>query len=81
MVRFTINNIKPGVDVFRAETQAVQWGVAQWMLAIWNPDLMNFIRDDKRRRNRRLYYRAKGVVVHDQALNGRLFTSGAAQGS
>lgn len=38
-------------------------------LLIWNPDLMNFIKDKNRRRSRRLFYRAMGLVEHDRMLN------------
>ena len=49
---------------------SVRWVFAQWVLAIWNPGLMDFIRDPARRRGRRLYYRTKGIVLHDRELNG-----------
>lgn len=31
---------------------------------------MGFIRDPARRRGRYLYYRTKGIVLHDRELNG-----------
>lgn len=43
---------------------------ATCLLQIWNPDLMNFIDEPARRRQMRLLYRAKGIVLHDRALNG-----------
>ena len=46
------------------------WVLAQWCLSIWNPDLMNFLQGT-RRRQKRLFYKAVGIVVHDRALNGR----------
>lgn len=48
---------------------AIEWVLAQWCLAIWNPDLMNFL-TGIRRKQKRLFYRAMGVVTHDRALNG-----------
>jgi hypothetical protein len=44
--------------------------VALWVLDIWNPDKMDFIPDPKRRRQKRLYYRVRGLVEHDRVLNG-----------
>lgn len=49
---------------------SANWVLAQWALSIWNPDLMNFL-SGRRRRQKRLFYRAAGVVAHDRALNGR----------
>ena len=48
----------------------MNWLIAQWVLSIWNPDLMDFIASPKRRRGRKNFYRAKGIVLHDRALNG-----------
>ena len=48
----------------------MRWLEAMLCLQIWNPDLMNFIRDPKRRAYQRLHYRARGIVCHDRALNG-----------
>lgn len=48
----------------------INWVLAQWCLSIWNPDLMDFLRGN-RRRKKRLYYRTMGIVTHDRALNGR----------
>jgi len=48
----------------------MQWFEAMVYLGIWNPDLMNFIRNPKRRAYQRLNYRARGIVWHDRALNG-----------
>jgi len=48
----------------------MNWLIAQWVLSIWNPDLMDFITSPARRRSRRNFYRAKGIVQHDRALNG-----------
>lgn len=50
-------------------SMAFEWALAQWCLAIWDPDKVNFL-VGKRRRQVRLYYRASGVVTHDRALNG-----------
>lgn len=46
----------------------MNWVFARWVLAIWNPDRMNFIRCPKRRAGRCLFYRAKGIVLHDRCL-------------
>ena len=48
----------------------MNWLEAQLCLAIWNPDLMNFIRNPWRRAYQRLNYKARGNVWHDRALNG-----------
>lgn len=47
-----------------------RWAFAQLSLSIWNPALMDFIREPARRRQKRLYYRAKGIVCHDRVLRG-----------
>ena len=47
------------------------WVLAQWCLSIWNPSLMDWVPDKKRRNSRRMFYRAMGIVVHDRVLNGR----------
>ena len=47
------------------------WVLAQWCLSIWNPSLMDWVSDKKRRNNRRMFYRAMGIVAHDRVLNGR----------
>ncbi|MGX5662204.1 hypothetical protein [Diaphorobacter nitroreducens] len=59
-----------GHDVVQVRLTALRWALGQWLLAIWDPDLMNFVREPKRQRQRRMFYRAKGVVLHDRALNG-----------
>ena len=52
------------------------WYVAQMLLLIWNPDLWNFFQNKRRRRVQQLKYRAKGIVLHDRALNGeRVWTA------
>ncbi len=48
-----------------------EWVLSQWCLAIWNPNLMDFIPNKDRRDSRKLFYRAMGIVTHDRALNGR----------
>lgn len=48
----------------------MNWLAAQLFLEIWNPDLMNFIRNPWRRAYQRLNYKARGIVWHDRALNG-----------
>ena len=48
-----------------------EWVLSQWCLAIWNPNLMDFIPNKHRRDSRKLFYRAMGIVTHDRALNGR----------
>lgn len=60
----------PEHDVVQVRLSALRWALAQWLLATWNPDLMDFLRDAKKRRRSRLRYLAKGVVLHDRALNG-----------
>lgn len=54
-----------------SDSTHLHWTLAQWLLSIWNPDLMNFIREPARRRQMRMFYRAKGIVLHDRALCGR----------
>lgn len=48
----------------------IRWVTAQWLLSIWNPDLLNFILNPKLKRRLRLRYRTVGIVLHDRALNG-----------
>ena len=43
--------------------------LAFWALSIWDPAKMDFLRG-RRRARLRLYYRAKGIVMHDRILNG-----------
>jgi hypothetical protein len=47
-------------------------------LHIWDPCKMDFIRDRDRRNQRKLFYRAMGLVQHDRFLNDdpRAGTSG-----
>jgi hypothetical protein len=40
-------------------------------LLIWDPERWNWFSDRKVARQRKLYYRARGVVVYDRALNGK----------
>lgn len=47
-----------------------RWLVAQLLLSIWNPELMSFITHHNRRRSAMLAYKARGIVMHDRALNG-----------
>lgn len=54
-----------------ADTYATRWALAQWALAIWNPHLMDWIPYPARRRQKCLYYRAKGIVCHDRVLRGQ----------
>lgn len=42
--------------------------LAFWVLEIWHPDKMNFA-PGLRRRKLRLFYKAKGIVLHDRFLN------------
>lgn len=49
---------------------AVNWVLAQWCLSIWNPDRMDFLKG-ARRKKKRLFDKAMGIVTHDRALNGR----------
>lgn len=60
----------PENGVVQVRLSALRWALAQWLLAIWNPDLVDFLRDAKKRRRSRLRYRSKGIVLHDRALNG-----------
>ena len=50
----------------------VQWLTAYAVLLIWDPDKMSFILDPARRSRQRLYYKTRGIVEHDRALNGQL---------
>lgn len=47
----------------------LNWVIAHNILLIWNPDLMNFITDKRRRKQVRLYYKTRGIVEHDRELN------------
>jgi hypothetical protein len=42
----------------------INWLTAQLMLHIWNPDLIKHIN-----KNRMLYYKTNGIVLHDRELN------------
>lgn len=55
--------------------RVMNWLIAQWVLSIWNPDLMNFVTSPTRKRSLKNFYRAKGIVLHDRALNGERFFS------
>lgn len=46
------------------------WLLAQAVLHVWDPTKWSLIRDPKWRRRCELFYRAKGIVCHDRALNG-----------
>ena len=61
---------KPITEIRKEASMERNWVLAQWCLSIWNPDLMNFLQGT-RRRQKRLFYKAIGIVVHDRALNGR----------
>lgn len=43
--------------------------LAFWALSIWDPAKMEFL-SGRRRARLRLYYRTKGIVMHDRILNG-----------
>ena len=43
--------------------------LAFWALSIWDPTKTDFLRG-RRRARLRLYYRAKGIVMHDRILSG-----------
>lgn len=43
--------------------------LAFWALSIWDPTKMDFLHGPRRARLR-LYYRTKGIVMHDRILNG-----------
>ena len=43
--------------------------LAFWALSIWDPAKMDFLHGPRRARLR-LYYRTKGIVMHDRILNG-----------
>ena len=48
-------------------------GRVEWVLgdlATWDPDRWNWLKRPARRRVMRLYYRAKGIVLHDRLLCG-----------
>ena len=42
---------------------------AMLALFIWNPELFRFFPDPRKKQQLMLYYRAKGVVLHDRELN------------
>lgn len=46
----------------------INYVFAQWVLSIWNPALMNFLPEPKRT-SKMLFYKAKGIVLHDRELN------------
>lgn len=43
---------------------------AKLLLAIWNPDLWRWFPDKYIRTKQQLNYKARGIVLHDRALNG-----------
>ena len=49
-----------------------RWVTGQVMLHIWNPEIWAWCNDKVMKRKNQLYYRAKGIVQHDRALNSRL---------
>lgn len=48
------------------------WLWAQWLTEIWNPDKLCWIQKSSERRQKMLFYRTRGVVLHDRALNGEM---------
>ena len=49
---------------------STNWYVAHMMLLIWNPDIWTLCQNKWMRRTQQLKYKAKGIVLHDRALNG-----------
>lgn len=50
---------------------AINWVMAQWVLAVWNPDLVSYMRTKSGTRRMRLYYKTMGIVCHDRVLNDK----------
>lgn len=48
------------------------WLVARIMLLIWNPEIWTLCSNPWMRRRQKLLYRARGIVLHDRALNGEV---------
>lgn len=46
------------------------WLQAQCALLIWNPMLWDWYPIEPNRTRRMLAYKARGIVLHDRALNG-----------
>lgn len=44
---------------------------AQCMLHIWNPALWDYFPNKKIAAQKKLFYRAMGIVQYDRALNGK----------
>jgi len=49
-----------------------RWVEAQTAMWIWNPELWCFHPNKETKARKQLFYRAKGVVLHDRLLNERL---------
>lgn len=50
--------------------QLIKFLSAQLVLRIWNPDLWNWYPSSSTRMQMKLYYKTKGIVLHDRVLNG-----------
>lgn len=56
------------------EKEHIRWVTGQMMLYIWNPEIWTFCRDKRMKRKNEVFYKAKGIVQHDRALNNRLLS-------
>ena len=61
----------PEHDVVQFRISALRWALAQWLLATWNPDLMDFLRDAKKRRRSRLRSRPRAASAASAAPKER----------
>ena len=52
------------------QVTTLRWWVAKFMMEIWHPDKVAFIRNPMRRRYMQMEWRVRGVVLHDRSLNG-----------
>lgn len=53
---------------FQRAVFAARFYSARCMLYLWHPDFTNCVANAKKRAARRLYFRATGIVRHDEAL-------------
>ncbi len=59
------------IKTTQSDKEHCTWVSAQIMLYIYNPEIWTFCRDKIMKRKNQLYYRTKGIVLHDRVLNNR----------
>lgn len=53
----------------RNQSDEIRFLTGMLMQLVWNPDLFRYHPHARKKRQLMLYYRAKGVVMHDRELN------------